>query len=299
MVSQLKNYKKIFIGDFDSYTVIKYGLSVDHLLFVTKIALLLFDRILMPAAFFWQSKEMDMLRCYIESAIESGIILPVIRNYESTTDIQDYFERRIDESIKIGNIEVFNQPELASEIANKQHSKQVNALKNLGVFAHSDQISVRDSFRAAWESDLKNHTDISSIRLLLYQSHLTDEQIAKNILELLSATQHPQFSRASCIEKVQQIIPPGHIQDLIKERVSWLYLHSNAVSYNSKFYYSKNPYKGMIFEENLLLLLETLNIFGITKEMINQLSIEEILHLRSTIEYKEFIYAYREILIVS
>ena len=52
----------------------------------------------------------------------------------------------------------------------------------------------------------------------------------------------------------------------------------------------------MIFEENLLLLLDTLDVFGITKEMIKQLSIVEILRLRSTREYKEFINAYREIL---
>lgn len=296
MLSELQHYEKIFIGDFDSYTIIKYGLSVDHLLFITKVALLLFDRILMPAAFFWQSKEMNKLRCYVERPIEGGIILPVIRDYESTTDIQDYFERRMDESQKIGNIEVFKQPELASEIADSHHIKQVKALKKLGVYAHSDQTPVHESFRAAWKSDLENHSDINSIHLLLCQSRLTDEQIAKATLILLDESQHPQFSRASCIERVQQIIPSGHIQNLIKERTSWLYLHSNAISYNSKFYYSRNPYKGMVFEENLLLLLQTLDIFGITKEMLKQLSIAEILHLKSFPEYKEFIKAYREVL---
>lgn len=296
MLSELKRSEKIFIGDYDSYTVIKYGLSVDHLLFVTKAALLLFDQILMPAAFFWQSKEMDKLRCYVEGPIESGIILPVIRDYDSTVDIQGYFERRMDESQKIGNIEVFKQPELASEIADEQHIKRVDALKNLGVYAHADQTSVRESFRALWKSDLENHSDINSMRLLLHQSGLTEEQIAKNILILLEESKHPQFSRASCIERIQQIIPPGRIQESIKTRTSWLYLRSNAMSYHSKFYYSRDPYKGMIFEENLLLLLQTLDVFGITREMLEQLSITELLRLKSAPEYREFIKAYRGIL---
>lgn len=296
MLSELCHYEKIFIGDYDSYTIIKYGFSLNHLLIVTKTALLLFDRILLPAAFFWQSREMDALRCYVEGPIENGIILPVIRDYESTTDIQDYFERRVDESQKLGAIEVFKQPELASEIADKRHIKQVKILNNLGKYVHSDQRSVRDSFRMAWNSDLTNHYDINSIRLLLYQSSLPEEQIAKDIMILLDEAQHPQFSRASCIERVQQIIPPSRIQDLIRERISWLYLQSNATSYGSKFYYSRNPYNGMLFEENLLLLMQTLDVLGITKEILNQLTISDILCLKSTPEYNNFIKEYREIL---
>ena len=60
-LSQLENDKKIFIGDYDSYTIITEKTDYTKLINLTKAALLLFDRILLPAAFFWQSNEMNRI----------------------------------------------------------------------------------------------------------------------------------------------------------------------------------------------------------------------------------------------
>lgn len=295
VVSELRNQQNIFVGDYDSYTIISQKVSLENLLLVTKLALLLYDHILMPAAFFWQSEELQHLMVYLEEPIARGNILPVIRNYNSTTDIYDYFERRVDESQKIGRLEVFKQPELASEIACADHIKCVKQLERINTYAHLEEASVRDIFISNWISDLDNHTDINSIRLLLCQSQLSDDKRTE-IIELLSKEAHyPQFSRASCIERVQSMIPHGNIQELIKNRISWLYLKSNAESYNSKFFYTFDPYNKMLFEENLLLLAKTLDVLGITKDLILSLPISDIIYIRNSPEFHQFISAYRKL----
>ena len=53
LVSQLSG-EKIFIGDFDSYTIKKHSISEEKLFFLSKLGLLLFDQVILPAAFFWQ-----------------------------------------------------------------------------------------------------------------------------------------------------------------------------------------------------------------------------------------------------
>lgn len=294
-LSELKHNQNIFVGDYDSYTIISRQSSLNDLMSITKMALLLFDHILMPAAFFWQSSEMTHLMAYLEEPIACGLILPVIRDYDSTTDIYDYFERRVDESQKIGNIEVFKQPDLASEIASKSHIKSVKHLEHMNSYAHLDGTSVRNIFTSNWITDLTNHDDINSIRLLLCQSRLSKTKLQQVLATLLDEAHYPQFSRASCIERVQKIVPPGNIQNLIKSRISWLYLKSNATSYGSKFYYTYDPYNRMLFEENLFLLAQTLEVFGITKKLISELTISEILQIRSSPEFHLFISTYRKL----
>ena len=294
-LSELKHDQNIFIGDYDSYTIISQQSSFDDLLSITKIALLLFDHLLMPAAFFWQSAEMSRLMMYLEEPIRCGLILPVIRDYDSTTDIYDYFERRVDESQKIGNIEVFKQPELASEIASKDQIKSVKQLESINAYAHLDGTSVRENFTLNWISDLTNHDDINSIRLLLCQSQLSETNLIQILAVLLDEAHYPQFSRASCIERVQKIVPHGKIRNMIIRRISWLYLKSNATSYGSKFYYTYDPYNRMLFEENLLLLAQTLEVFGITKKLISELTISEVLLIRNSPEFRLFISPYRKL----
>ena len=298
-LSESDHSQSIFVGDYDSYTIILQRSSFDNLLTTAKMALLLFDRLLMPAAFFWQSKEMTRLMKYLEEPIAYGFILPVIRDCDTTNDIYEYFQRRVDESQKIGDIEVFKQPELASEIANKKHTPVVKQLENLNVYAHSDKQSVRDSFTSLWISDLENHTDINSIRLLLCQSQISALELSGVLEALLDEARYPQFSRASCIERIQKILPVGKIRDLIVKRTSWLYLKSNALSYNSKFYYTYDPYNRMLFEENLFLLTQTLEVFGISQKLISQLTVIEILQIKKSEEFQQFIATYRRLVYAS
>lgn len=296
MVSNLTSDRKLFIGDFDSYSIIRYGISPDQLNYLSTIGLLLFDRLMLPAAFFWQSPQMQKLLFKLQPAINCGQVLPVIRDYETTTDIKDYFDRRMDESEKLGKIEVFNMPELASEIASPENRTYVKLLEDIGTYAHLDQSSIRDIFICKWAADLENHTDINSLRLLIMQSSLSLEESAFTVKALLDCTSNPQFSRASCIDIIQNFIPKGRCQDLLIERTSWLYLKSNAEAYGCGMYYSHDPYNGMIYMDNLHLLGQTLGIFGLTKETIMQLSIYDILQIKTSTEYNRFICAYRDLI---
>ena len=296
LVSNLRNDKKIFIGDFDSYTIIRHKTTYDDLYNLSKVGLLLFDRILLPAAFFWQSTNMQKLLLQLELAIANGIVLPVIRDYETTTDIRDYFVRRMDESEKLGQIEVFQQPELASEIASQKNERYVHLLEDINSYAHLDQNSIRDIYIDNWQKDLDNHIDVNSLNLLIAQANIPLDQVHSIKQQFLGAASHPQFSRASCVDLIQHLIPDGRCQHLLTERASWLYLKSNADAYESGIYYSHNPFNGMIYEDNLRLLAQTLSIVGITEDVISQLSTTEILHIRISPEYQRFIIAYRDLI---
>ena len=284
------------IFNYDSYTIIRYGIPSEQLFFLSKVGLLLYDRLMLPAAFFWQSPAMQSLLLKLEPAIANGLILPVIRDYETTIDIRDYFDRRMDESEKLGKIKVFQQPALASEIASPQNNRYVKLLEDINTYAHLDQNSIRAIYVDNWRNDLTNHFDINSLRLLLAQSSIPSDQLPLITEVLLDSTTNPQFSRASSIELIQKIIPRGRCQELLTERTSWLYLKSNADAYGCGMYYSRNPYNGMIYLDNLQLLAQTLGIFGLTEEIISQLSIEDILRVKVSPEYRRFINAYRNLI---
>ena len=292
-VSNLTANKKLFIGDYDSYTIIKHGITTDNLLHLTKLGLLLFDKLLLPAAFFWQSDNMSKLLLKLQQPIEYGIMLPVIRDSESTLDISDYFAHRMDESAKLGNIEVFQQPALASEIASKQNQKQVALLKDINSYAHLDNGSIREKYIENWLKDIENRFDIDGLRLLIAQSNTPADELDRIYQLLKEETTHPQFSRATTIQAIQNLIPSGRCQELLIDRASWLYLKSNADAYGSSIYYSKDPVNSLVFEDNLILLSKTLSVFGLTEELITKLSIDQILQIRASSEYLRFIEAYR------
>ena len=295
-VSNFSNDQKIFIGDFDSYSIIRHGTTLDSLYTLSKTGLLLYDRILLPAAFFWQSPVMQRLLMQLEPAIANGLMIPVIRDYESTTDIQDYFARRMDESEKLGKLEVFQQPELASEIASQSNMPYVHLLEDINTYAHLDQNSIRDIYVGNWKKDLDNHIDVNSLNLLITQANIPIDHIQTIKQQLHAASSHPQFSRATCVDLIQQLLPEGRCRNLLTERASWLYLKSNADAYGSKMYYSYNPFNGMIFEENLRLLAQTLSVVGITEEVLSQLSTNDVMRIRISPEYQRFIIAYRDLL---
>lgn len=295
-LSEIKKDHNIFIGDYDSYTIISQHSSLEHLIYITKIALLLFDRILMPAAFFWQSQEMAHLLVYLEEAIRCGIVMPVIRDCNNTRDIVEYFDRRVEESQKLGYLSVFKNPSLASEIAGNNNINQVNLLKEINTYTYLNGKSVRQSFSEKWKYDLTdNYWDVNSIKQLLFQSQLSSSERMHIINELTLVECYPQFSRAHCMEQVNKLITPGRIRNLINLRISWLYLSSTAESYKSNFYFSYNPYNRMVFKENLSLLAKTLELFGFTKKVIMGLTIQEILTIRKSPECYCFLLTYRKL----
>lgn len=291
-ISNLHSDSKLFIADYDSYSIEKYKTPPESLLYITKIGMLLFDYLLLPAAFFWQSKEMAQIMLRLEEPISYGVVLPVIRDSKETKDIIDYFEHRVEESQKIRDIPVFSQPELATEIAGKKNERNAHQLHNINTFAHLDGTSIRGIYAQRWQDDLDNSRDINSIRLLLAQGNIPLDQIREIQSGLKEIARHPQFSRAYCIDYIQRNVPPGRIRTLLEERASWLYLRSNSDAYQSGFYYTRDPYNGMVFAENIGLLADTLSAFGLTREVIAALSVRDILKIKNSVEYQNFIIAY-------
>ena len=293
-ITELDSSRKLFIADYDSYSIEKYKPSPESLLYITKVGMLLFDHIMLPAAFFWQSELMTQIMLRWEDAISAGIILPVIRDLGETPSVKDYFDHRVEESQKIQRIPVFLRPELATEIASKENEHAMQQLYKMDTVAHIDNISLRQIYAEKWVHDLRYSVNINSLKFLLDQSNMPSEQIKNIKSSLIGIAQHPQFSRAYCINHIQKNIPNGRIEKLLEERTSWLYLSSNAVAYQSAFYYSRDPYNRMVFSENLSLLASTLSLFGLTKQIITGLSIQDILTITHSVEYKYFITAYND-----
>lgn len=179
-ITELDSSRKLFIADYDSYSIEKYKPSPESLLYITKVGMLLFDHIMLPAAFFWQSELMTQIMLRLEDAISAGIILPVIRDLGETPSVKDYFDHRVEESQKIQRIPVFLRPELATEIASKENEHAMQQLYKMDTVAHLDNISLRQIYAEKWERDLRYSVDINSLKFLLDHCNMSSEQI-KNI----------------------------------------------------------------------------------------------------------------------
>ncbi len=287
--------KKIFIGDYDSYTITKADISFEYLVRLTKTALLLFDRILLPAAFFWQSENMSRLIPLVEDCIRSGYILPMIRDRETTYNVHDYFERRLEESSKQKHLEVFLRPELKSELAEKT-DKRIALELNDNTYAYVDKKSIREVYAENWKKDIDYNHDICSIHFLLLQSDMPDHKINEVKSVLSAEAYNPYFSRAGNIQIIEKLLPDTPLRQKIISRASFLYLKSNADAYSSRFFLSDDSFNGMVFEDNILLLQRTLEVVGITNDLIDLLSMNDILQIKNSDEYRFFIYNYYELI---
>ena len=107
-LQSIKNESRLFFGDADSYTIINNYYAEEYILIKLKLAVLMYDIVLMPAAFFWQSDIMSNIFPKIELLISNENILPVIRDYKDTEDIIVYFEKRASETNFLSHIEILN-----------------------------------------------------------------------------------------------------------------------------------------------------------------------------------------------
>lgn len=300
-ISDMGNLSKIFLADYDSYSIKHYNISLDHLRFISKAALLLYDVILVPAAFFWQSEEMIALTISMQEPMEYGLIAPVIRDYSTTSDIYEYYNARQNEnnilkkqySLSNNIIKSNLETGVYSEITTSKDSENVRKLEKICNATHSDINSVKHLFVKNLEEDINNLTDSKSIGYLL-----DFYKMPRSINEsLLSEAKNTFFSRVSCIYKSNKIIFNSSLQRLIENRISWLYLKSVAEAYGSKIYAFNYPYKGTIQEDNIPVIIESLSAIGISPELIKKLSFHDIIFIKSTPEYQEFIKTFRKIVV--
>lgn len=295
-ISAMDSYSKIFLGDTDSYTIIHNGFTENNLLYKIKIATLMNDVVLIPAAYMWQSELMKNIMYKIQPLILTENVLPVIRKNKETRDIKDYFEKRRSETSILKHLDVFKIPSLASEIANSKNIRDVEFLNGLNTCIHLDRISVKEKFIDLWQLDLKAISEINSISTLLYQSQLSVYEHDELLLDLKNNVDYNNFSRSTLIDYVLKLDLSNNIKELIQSRISWLYLNANAQAAFSEFYLSNSSNNNLVYASNLELHSKLLSVFGLNEKLIQTISIEDLLRIKYSTEFQRFLVTYNELL---
>ena len=294
-LSSYKENKKIFLGDTDSYTVVQNGYTEDELIFKIKMATLLYDVVFIPAAYMWQSEQMKEVMYKIQPLILTENVLPIIRKSKETRDIKDYFEKRQNETKDLKNKKVFEIPSLATEIADSDDRKDMLFLNRMNCCLHLEEKSVKEEFIDLWKNDLSNNTDINAISMILYRSNI-DSSLYKVILhELKNDVDYENFSRSTLIDHILKLNISQNVKLMLQERISWLYLRANARASQSDFYISKSAENKLVYKANVEIYIELLKNFGINKSMIQSLSVEELLRIKYSPEYLNFIISYNNL----
>lgn len=78
-LSEIETRHKLFLGDFDPVKIKRQTISFDQIIYDLKAAALLYDHILIPAAYLWQSDLIGMRIPYFQDFIGAGILLPTVR----------------------------------------------------------------------------------------------------------------------------------------------------------------------------------------------------------------------------
>lgn len=294
-LSSYKDYKKIFLGDTDSYTVVQNGYTEDELIFKIKMATLLYDVVFIPAAYMWQSEQMKEVMYKIQPLILTENVLPIIRKSKETRDIKDYFEKRQSETKDLKNMEVFRIPSLATEIADSDDRKDMLFLNNMNCCLHLEEKSVKEEFIGLWKNDLSNNTDINAISMILYRSNIDFSLYKVIIHELKNDVDYDNFSRSTLIDYILKLNISQNVKLVLQERISWLYLRANAKASQSDFYISKSAENKLVYKANVEMYIELLRNFGINKRMIQSLSVEELLRIKYSPEYLNFIISYNDL----
>lgn len=294
-LDEFNTRKHLFVGDFDSYNIIKNNTLEVELLNILKIALFLYDGLVIPAAFFWQSYPMSQIMPKIQMLIENEMILPTIRNNQVTSDIKEYFERReTDTQNLLGTFSV-NRPELKAEIATKENLQDVMILHNINSYVHLQNSSIGNTFREMLEIDIGGSVDVHSIHTLLIMSSIPLEKIAQIKSVLLKEIHFSSLQRSNLVNIIMSLNLSKRLEDELCDRISWLYLSASAKAANAKLFLSKGQYLGAIREENLFMFINTLMCLGITRQFLTSLSVKDILILKQSSEYQNFINKYREL----
>ena len=85
------------------------------------------------------------------------------------------------------------------------------------------------------------------------------------------------------------------MKEALQRRISWLYLKANAQASQSDFYLSKAADNVLVYNANLKMYTELLRNFGIDERMLKSLSIEELIRIKCSPEYSNFITCYNQL----
>jgi hypothetical protein len=298
LVSGFRDEHTVFFSEADSFTLINQQIPSQELLRKLRIASLLYDHVVLAAAYFWQSKTMYSLMPYVETLINSGDILPAIRSPRITRDIADYFDKRLDETSLLLSSPIRSIPSLASEIAVPKRRPVALELNKIGTFLYIDVGSVEKEFRQLWIDDSIDQKNPCSIFNLVLVTVPSDEQ--QSIIKLLRSLSNTQFfSRSSVAMQILDLSIPKQAKYILIQRTSDLYLMANAIASGSDllvtsrtFDYSLGDYSnsllGPLAKSNVDLFMRILKMCGISKRTIDSLSDEELLSIKYSYEFAAF-----------
>lgn len=287
--ARLENKHKVFLGALDSYVIEKNKINFDYILRRIKISLLLYDHILIPAAFAWQSPIISSRLDYMLKLLDNKCIIPVIRNPHKTKTIIDYFSRREDETSKLINTNVSKIPELSTEIALSSHKNIAKEISKYSSITYSDSNTSQDKFRETIQDDLKNSLDLSSI----YNILLINCNNFKNRIDIINFLHNeslsPEFCRSYILANLKSLSINKILQKKLEKRISDIYLYSNAQMVNGDLFIPNNTFTNNKISTNLDLYISALYKIGITPELIDSLSLEDLLILRKSDIHRIFI----------
>lgn len=296
--SKLSRKNNIFFGEADSFSIIRGRTSKDKLLTDLKAACLLYDHVILAAAYFWQSRTVYSLLTEVEPLICSGDVLPAIRDARSTRDASDYLEKRIQEtSAYMKKSPVYKIPAIASEIAKPTQLPIANRLNNIGTFLHLDTGSIEAQYRNLWISDIKPNRDPNSLNNIISATFPENKQ-KKALMYLASINKGPFFSRSIVSSYILRMPIENTFKSLMIQRASDLYLLSNALSMGSDLLITStssghllNSYSrsfGALSKANINIFLKILELCGLTPNTIAELPASALLNLKYSQEFTRF-----------
>ena len=273
-----------------------------------KLSCLLYDHVVLAAAYFWQSDIMRSLIPYLEPLIENGDLLPAIRDYSQTSDASDYLEKRMEEtSLFLNKPPIYNIPGItteiargiASEVAIQENQTIANKLNKIGTFFYIDTNagSIEFIYRRLWNDDIAFNTNPHSLSNFIYSSvpQKYHHYIIKSLKEMLN---RQYFSRSLIASYILDLKIPEDFKILFIERASELYLLSNAIAINGDLFASSrvsNLFRnyqgnslGPLAKQNVDLFSKVLELCGLPVTIIDKMSAQELLNLKYSEEFIGF-----------
>jgi hypothetical protein len=231
--SETQDKQKLFFGNADSFSLIRRPISKNIILRELKLSCLLYDHVVLAAAYFWQSDIMRSLIPYLEPLIENDHLLPAIRDYSQTSDASDYLERRMEEtSLFLNKPPIYNIPGItteiargiASEIAIPENQPIAKKLNKIGTFFYidTDTGSIEIIYRRLWNDDISLNTNPHSLYNLIdfFVPQKYHHYLIKSLKEIMLNRQY--FSRSLIASYILDLKIPKDFKILFIERASEL-----------------------------------------------------------------------------
>lgn len=302
-LSETSEMQKLFLGDFDPVKIKSGTITFEQITSDLKLAALLYDRILIPSAYLWQSDLVGDKILYFQDFISSNILTPTVR--ADDRDLQDRFEKRLEETNKFKDPETLARtPALTGELTTPAQWKPLKLLQDRNNFIYLDEQSVSACLRQLWEKDLYYtwafDVDAESLGVYIYEAFPCEEANAL-INQLRLGKDLEYVSRTTLIHLAQHVfdctVGAGKWdQGKVERRISWLYLFATAIAADCDLYvHGFNASYSPVYA-NLELYLHTLESVGITQRMLRTLSVADVVTIRHAKEYQAFLETYKSLL---